>query len=214
MHKSKRYRQRHRVFKKYRCKKHWKLDELLSSFTAIYDAGDTDNHQAIRVNYVISMLKPLLPFMIRLYEYVLLPREFDYRSGFDTYGYNDNYSILNNLEYISDRWKTAYRVRWLINLVDKEYTYKGKQLAFNKYIPNCTKFDWNQNLFEAPINKFVLVKLYCGPETAYTFYIAKRRKDGTFITKDELTKEKIVLSNVIMFKLFRYEVKSYYNCLL
>ncbi len=112
MHKSKRYRQRHRVVKKYTCKKHWQLDKLLDSFSNIEDLALDDpreNSYNIYVEYAISKLRPFLSFMIRYYEFVLLPKERDYRSGFETYDYVSNYSILSNLEYISDRWHLYYK---------------------------------------------------------------------------------------------------------
>jgi hypothetical protein len=39
-----------------------------------------------------------------------LKDEQDYRSGEDTYGYRD---VKSTMEYISDRWGCAFRLRWL-----------------------------------------------------------------------------------------------------
>ena len=146
--------------------------------------------------------------MIWYYEYILLHREKDYRSGIETYGYENEYSILFNLEYISDRWSVAFRLRWLINLVDRDYTYNGKQLVndYNKELP-ASKYSWNKDITKAPIGKFVIVRL----SDRFGFYVAKKRKDGIFITKDVNTKSKVVLSSVKEWLLPRYKINSYFD---
>jgi hypothetical protein len=208
VYQSKRFRQRHRVRRKYICKKHWQLDTLLDSFSSLEDIADNSDDD-ISVDYAITKLRPFLPFMIRLYELRLLPKEMDYRSGFETYGYSNNESILSNLEYISDRWQAAFRLRWLINLVDKDYTYKGKELIYDydKVIPDSKYGCWKSDITKAPIGKFVIVSL----NDRFGFYVAKKRKDGTFITKDVNTKCKVVLSNVKEWLLPRYKMNSYYD---
>jgi hypothetical protein len=40
----------------------------------------------------------------------------DYRTGDETYGYDNEESISNNLMYISDRWNCSFRLRWLLDL--------------------------------------------------------------------------------------------------
>jgi hypothetical protein len=212
MYKSKRYRQRHRVAKLYTCKKHWQLDKLLDSFSNIEDLvldDSRENSYDIYLNNAIAKLKPFLPFMIRYYELRLLPKERDYRSGFETYDYVSNYSILSNLEYISDRWCAAFRLRWLINLIDKDYTYKGKELIYeyDKVISDNKYGCWKSDITKAPIGKFVIVSL----TDRVGFYVAKKRKDGTFITKDVNTKCKVVLSNVKEWLFPRYKINSYYD---
>lgn len=42
----------------------------------------------------------------------------DYRSGIDTYGYESHETIKSNMEYISDRWGTATRLKWIIDGLD------------------------------------------------------------------------------------------------
>lgn len=44
----------------------------------------------------------------------------DTRSGEETYGYKDEESIRSNLAYICDRWRCAFRIKWLIDLIDKK----------------------------------------------------------------------------------------------
>lgn len=41
----------------------------------------------------------------------------DWRSGSDTYGYESDEKILGNLCYISDRFNSAFRLRWTLDLV-------------------------------------------------------------------------------------------------
>lgn len=75
-------------------------------------------------------LQPFLLWLIKHYELVLLAKDPDFRSGFDTYGYIseeggvDKEYIKDQLFYISDRWHCSFRVRWIINLLDPDYDYK------------------------------------------------------------------------------------------
>lgn len=68
-----------------------------------------------------AMLLPYLTELKDYYENTLLPESEDTRSGFETYGYTDEEHILERLNYISDKWKSAFRVRWLINLLESSY---------------------------------------------------------------------------------------------
>lgn len=95
-------------------------------------------------------LQPFLLWLKRHYELILLVRDPDYRSGFETYGYvaetpteyeyslglrlgtDDDY-IKGQLSYISDRWQCSFRVRWLINLLEPEYDYK------RLFVPSSTE---------------------------------------------------------------------------
>lgn len=54
----------------------------------------------------------------RLCDYKLEP---DLRSGEETYGYKTKESIENNLMYISDRFNAPYRLRWLLDGLEKGY---------------------------------------------------------------------------------------------
>lgn len=45
----------------------------------------------------------------------LLSEEYDNRSGYETYGYNN---VQEDMDYISDRWKCAFRVRWMIDGIE------------------------------------------------------------------------------------------------
>ena len=38
-----------------------------------------------------------------------------YKSGFETYGYDNKQSIQHNMLYISDRFRCSFRLRWLID---------------------------------------------------------------------------------------------------
>ena len=46
------------------------------------------------------------------------PSKFDDRSGKETYGYESIDSIKNNLNYIYGKWQCAFRVRWLLDLIE------------------------------------------------------------------------------------------------
>lgn len=121
---SRRYKRRNR-YQRYGCKKHRDFCTLMNSFA---DSTVLDN---LRVTEIKHRLQPFLAWLKRYYELNCLAVEPDYRSGFETYGYNtdedsDEETIKGQLSYISDRWNCSFRVRWLINLVDPDYTITKK----------------------------------------------------------------------------------------
>ena len=73
------------------------------------------------IEQIRDALRPYYGLLVELYENELLVNEEDYRSGEDTYGYEDLESIQGSLSYISDRWKSCFRVRWLIDLINPSY---------------------------------------------------------------------------------------------
>lgn len=120
---TRRYKRRNR-HARYKCKKH-------KDFCALMDSlyGHCYSYTVAEIKH---KLKPFLLWLKRHYELVLLPRDPDFRSGFETYGYiaepdddmTDEEAILYQLDYISDRWQCSFRVRWLINLLEPEYDYQ------------------------------------------------------------------------------------------
>lgn len=44
--------------------------------------------------------------------------EKDYRTGEESYGYKDQDYIEERMSYISDRWYCAFRIRWIIDLLE------------------------------------------------------------------------------------------------
>ena len=48
-------------------------------------------------------------------------QEDDYRLGIDTYGYEDDAAILLTLHYLSDRWGAAFRIVWILGIVNESY---------------------------------------------------------------------------------------------
>jgi len=55
-----------------------------------------------------------LPFLRKMWkEYS--EKENDFRGGEETYGYDNAEDIRNNMEYISDRWMAAFRIKWIID---------------------------------------------------------------------------------------------------
>ena len=65
----------------------------------------------------ISQFFPLLREMKRVWKKLAKEGD-DCRSGEETYGYKTFDSIDNNLMYISDRWRCAFRLRWLIDGIE------------------------------------------------------------------------------------------------
>ena len=86
-------------------------------------ASKLDSVEKIRI-----ALRPYYELLVEMYENEFLPLEEDYRSGADTYGYENLESIQGSLSYISDRWRACFRVRWLIDLINPGYCLWDGQL--------------------------------------------------------------------------------------
>lgn len=43
----------------------------------------------------------------------------DYRTGEEAYGYKSEDYIRERMSYISDRWNCSFRLRWILDLIDK-----------------------------------------------------------------------------------------------
>ena len=61
-----------------------------------------------------SKLLPLIPALERMWRQ-RSKQEDDYRTGEETYKYDDGEIIHNNMRYIWGRWKCAFRIRWLLD---------------------------------------------------------------------------------------------------
>lgn len=113
---SKRFKRRNRHIR-YTCKAEQRFCLFMDKFYG--------KSNLYTIDIVIKQLLPCLSWLKRQYENVYTKR-YDYvnnyKSGFDTYGYDN---VLNDLDYISDRWRCDWRIRWIINLLDKEYNYNG-----------------------------------------------------------------------------------------
>ena len=64
-----------------------------------------------------SYIKLLIKPMERRWK-IWAKDEQDFRSGSETYGYGDSESVENNMRYISDRWRCAFRLKWIIDGVN------------------------------------------------------------------------------------------------
>lgn len=98
---------------------HYKLDQLgmTSDQTGVLmQASRLSSMKAIR-----ELLRPYYAELVHYYENDLLQVEGDYRSGTETYGYTVFKAIQFDLQYIADRWRACYRVRWLIELINPDY---------------------------------------------------------------------------------------------
>ena len=82
-------------------------------FDEFYD-GNSSNK---RIKVLINELKKNKKYLNICYK-ESLKFDKDYRLGEETYGYNLR-SIRNNLIYISDRWNCSFRIRWILDLIEK-----------------------------------------------------------------------------------------------
>lgn len=67
----------------------------------------------------VDAFKPLLREMNRVWV-KWAKEENDNRTGIETYGYETSHSIRNNMHYMSDRWRCAYRLKWLFDGINQE----------------------------------------------------------------------------------------------
>lgn len=66
----------------------------------------------------VDKFRPLLREMKRVWS-KLSKEENDFRIGNDTYSYCDRDSIETTMSYISDRWRCAFRLKWLIDGIEE-----------------------------------------------------------------------------------------------
>lgn len=73
------------------------------------------------LNEMIDLLIEYRELLIAEYDYRVRTDPFfdDFRTGEETYGYNSDEEIRNNLFYISDRWIAQFRMKWMIDLIYK-----------------------------------------------------------------------------------------------
>ena len=45
--------------------------------------------------------------------------EKDFRTGEESYGYNNQEYIEERMSYICDRWNCGFRIRWILDLLDR-----------------------------------------------------------------------------------------------
>ena len=100
----------------------------MNNLDRMKDEVDGQINKIIYHSAPVSSLRAFLPNLIHLYETHYLPLDEDYRTGEEVYGYASEEFIKQNLYYVSDRWYTAPRIRWMIDLVCPEYIpYSTKQ---------------------------------------------------------------------------------------
>jgi hypothetical protein len=68
---------------------------------------------------IVSRVKEIEPELEEAYINIR-KHDPDNRIGVDTYGYDNIDSIKRNLEFVSDRWMTAFRVKWILDLIHQD----------------------------------------------------------------------------------------------
>ena len=66
---------------------------------------------------------PLLREMKRVWK-KWAKEEDDSRTGLETYGYETHKSVMNNMLYISDRWRCAFRLKWLLDGIEQGHIWR------------------------------------------------------------------------------------------
>jgi hypothetical protein len=97
--------------------KHFRKDMIVTDFRNSFNkVMETTNWK--QVDYY-DVLRPYLKGLKKLY-IKLSQSDGDYRNGEETYKYTSDEDIRNHLAYISDRWYSAFRVKWLIDLIEDD----------------------------------------------------------------------------------------------
>lgn len=95
--------------KRIKKKKHYHLTLIDNAMKNFY------NTSGITYSDILKYLIPVKGLLYKEYE-LLVNDDNDYRSGEDTYGFDN---IRGDLSYISDRWRASFRVRWVLDLIEK-----------------------------------------------------------------------------------------------
>jgi len=74
--------------------------------------------EGMTIKRALNLLVPIKEDLELIYSEYSVEEE-DYRQGEETYGYKEE-EILGNLQYISDRWGAAFRIAWLIGLIERQ----------------------------------------------------------------------------------------------
>lgn len=85
----------------------------------LYAFADSSEDEQVKLKKLLKDLQPHLPALEEIRS-VLIEHEQDFRNGFETYKYESVSKICADLEYISDRWTAAFRVNWLIGLINPQ----------------------------------------------------------------------------------------------
>lgn len=107
----------------------WKHRGVLKKYYKLLNENYLDprynNYRDRRKSYSIVFLQP------------------DLRNGEETYGYDSVESIEGDLNYISDRFSSAFRIRWILDLLEKNV----------KNIGHSNKTMYNKSIVERVLGK-------------------------------------------------------------
>lgn len=102
------------IYKTINLKLDYAYIKIHDSFENVFSDERTD------FNKIINDLRKNIKHLYVLYKECLLSEK-DYRTGKETYGYKDIDDIESTLLYISDRYYCAFRIKWLIDLIENNY---------------------------------------------------------------------------------------------
>jgi hypothetical protein len=109
----------------------YKTKEINKIFENFLELQTEDKQEKIK--WLINQFKNHLPYLKELRQ-DCWKKEGDYRNGFETYGYNNVAEIYSNIEYISDRYNCAFRLNWLIGLIDPSDEQHSDQWENHTYL--------------------------------------------------------------------------------
>lgn len=96
--------------------------KALNAYVQISKMFDEFYFTGKKKDWVFVELLESLRGNIKYFKYLYrlnLTSEKDFRTGEESYGYNNREYIEERMSYICDRWNCAFRIRWILDLLDR-----------------------------------------------------------------------------------------------
>ena len=89
--------------------------QICKMFDKFYFTNKKKDWEFCELLEVLRDNKKYLQYLYKLN----LTSEKDFRSGEESYGYNTQEYIEERMSYICDRWNCAFRIKWILDLLDR-----------------------------------------------------------------------------------------------
>ncbi len=83
----------------------------------LVDKQEIQNKTVPEIVVLLKTIQPELEKMYKVYNNRTYP---DSRSGSEKNKYINDKNVKANLTYISDRWKCAFRIKWVLDLINNK----------------------------------------------------------------------------------------------
>ena len=97
----------------------YKIDEIL--WCEFIAEGNLKDLTLVEIRGKLTEILPAMELLHKKY----YESDLDDRTGIESYGCESLEGIKSQLEYVSDRWRCTFRLRWLIDLAKNNIQVKG-----------------------------------------------------------------------------------------